>query len=135
MSQRNSKTFSGMGRRLCISSLTVGTPVTQRPPHRPGRAVFPHPVSRMYSLSRKAFALGKHSIPLGRCQEFEFCDPEAIYTYRRSFLTPFPTGTFTLQDAPRFARRDEVQLVSMNDSICYLRGRVGQSMVPLSDNP
>ena len=37
--------------------LTVGTPVTQRPPHRPGRAVFSHPVPRLYSLSRKAFAL------------------------------------------------------------------------------
>ena len=34
-------------------NLTVGTPVTQRPPHSPGRAVFPHPVLRLYSLSRK----------------------------------------------------------------------------------
>ncbi len=34
--------------------LAVGTPVTQRPPHRPGRAVFPHPVPRLYSLSRKS---------------------------------------------------------------------------------
>jgi transposase len=33
--------------------LTVGTPVTGRPPHRPGRAVFPHPVPRLYSLSRR----------------------------------------------------------------------------------
>jgi hypothetical protein len=33
---------------------TVGTPVTRRPLHRPGRAVFPHPVPRLYSLSRKA---------------------------------------------------------------------------------
>jgi len=36
--------------------LAVGTPVTQRPPHSPGRAVFPHPVPRLYSLSRKALA-------------------------------------------------------------------------------
>ena len=99
------------------------------PPNRPVRAVFPHPVPRLYSLSRKAFALGKHSIFLGRCQEFGFCDPEAIYTYRKSFLTPFPTGTFTMQGAPRFALRDEVQLVSVNDSICYLRGRVGQPVI------
>nr|VFK11718.1 MAG: hypothetical protein BECKLPF1236A_GA0070988_1006015 [Candidatus Kentron sp. LPFa]VFK27934.1 MAG: hypothetical protein BECKLPF1236C_GA0070990_100554 [Candidatus Kentron sp. LPFa] len=33
--------------------LAVGTPVTERPPHKPGRAVFPHPVPRSYSLSRK----------------------------------------------------------------------------------
>ena len=30
----------------------VGTPVTGRPRHRPGRAVFPHPVPRSYSLPR-----------------------------------------------------------------------------------
>jgi hypothetical protein len=29
---------------------TVGTPVTRRPPYRPGRAVFPHPVPRLHSL-------------------------------------------------------------------------------------
>ena len=28
---------------------TVGTPVTRRPPCRPGRAVFPHPVPRLHS--------------------------------------------------------------------------------------
>jgi hypothetical protein len=31
----------------------VGTPVTRRPPHRPGRAVFPHPVPRLHSLPRR----------------------------------------------------------------------------------
>ncbi len=36
-----------------ITHLTVGRPVTQRPPHRPGRAVFLHPVPRLYSLPRK----------------------------------------------------------------------------------
>ena len=34
-------------------SLAVGTLVTQRPPHSPGREVFPHPVPQLYSLSRK----------------------------------------------------------------------------------
>lgn len=32
----------------------VGTPVTRRPPHRPGRAAFPHPVPRLYSLPRRS---------------------------------------------------------------------------------
>jgi hypothetical protein len=32
----------------------VGTPVTRRPPHGPGRAVFPHPVPRVDSRPRKA---------------------------------------------------------------------------------
>ena len=33
--------------------LAVGTPVTGRAPHRPGRAVFPHPVRRFTRLSSK----------------------------------------------------------------------------------
>jgi hypothetical protein len=32
---------------------TVGTPVTQRPPYSPGRAVFPHPVPRLHSHPRR----------------------------------------------------------------------------------
>src|SRR5690348_16768233 len=37
-------------------------PVTRRPPYSPGRAVFPHPVLRLYSLPRcKAEPSGKHS--------------------------------------------------------------------------
>ena len=38
---------------VCDASLAVGTPVTRRPRHRPRRAVFPHPVPRLYSLSRE----------------------------------------------------------------------------------
>ena len=34
-------------------SAAVGTPVTQRPPRRPGRAVFPHPVPRLHSHPRR----------------------------------------------------------------------------------
>ena len=34
-------------------------PVTQHPPHRPGRAVFPHPVPRSYSHSR-----GRSQLPV-----------------------------------------------------------------------
>jgi hypothetical protein len=33
--------------------LAVGTPVTRRPRHGPGRAVFPHPVLRLYSRARR----------------------------------------------------------------------------------
>src|SRR5215475_9571709 len=41
---------------------TVGMPVTRHPPYSPGRAVFPHPVPRLYSLPRcKAIPSGKHS--------------------------------------------------------------------------
>ena len=44
----------------CQSSLAVGTPVTRRPLHSPGRAVLPHPVLRSYSLSRKTRPSYKH---------------------------------------------------------------------------
>ena len=33
-----------------LGAATVGTPVTRRPPYRPGRAVCPHPVPRLHSL-------------------------------------------------------------------------------------
>lgn len=36
-----------------ISTSDVGKPVTRLPRHRPGRAVFPHPVPRLHSLSRR----------------------------------------------------------------------------------
>jgi hypothetical protein len=39
----------------------VGTPVTRSPRHRPGRAVFPHPVPRLYSHSR-----GPSQLPVTR---------------------------------------------------------------------
>ena len=42
----------------------VGMPVTRHPPHRPGRAVFSHPVPRLYSLPCcKAKLSNKHSSP------------------------------------------------------------------------
>ena len=37
----------------CEDAATVGTPVTRRPPYRPGRAVFPPPVPRLHSLPRR----------------------------------------------------------------------------------
>jgi hypothetical protein len=41
---------------------TVGIPVARPPPYSPGRAVFPHPVLRLYSLPRcKAKPSGKHA--------------------------------------------------------------------------
>ena len=42
----------------------VGTPVTRRPLHSPGRAVLPHPVPRSHSLSRKTGPSCEH--PPGR---------------------------------------------------------------------
>ena len=42
----------------------VGTSVARRPRHRPGRAVFPHPVPRSYSLSREREVLRKHQFVL-----------------------------------------------------------------------
>jgi hypothetical protein len=42
----------------------VGTPVTRSPRHRPGRAVFSHPVPRLYSLSRER---GSHANTSSRC--------------------------------------------------------------------
>jgi hypothetical protein len=35
----------------------VGTPVTRRPRRNPGRAVFPHPVPRLYSLIKRTFTV------------------------------------------------------------------------------
>jgi hypothetical protein len=43
-----------------LTYLAVGTPVTRRPLHSPGRAVFPHPVLRSYSLSRKTIQSTQH---------------------------------------------------------------------------
>nr|VFK29776.1 MAG: hypothetical protein BECKMB1821G_GA0114241_105318 [Candidatus Kentron sp. MB]VFK33880.1 MAG: hypothetical protein BECKMB1821I_GA0114274_105518 [Candidatus Kentron sp. MB]VFK76480.1 MAG: hypothetical protein BECKMB1821H_GA0114242_105818 [Candidatus Kentron sp. MB] len=42
----------------------VGTPVTGRPPHRPGRAVFPHPVRRFTRFKLSVIALCIHRISL-----------------------------------------------------------------------
>ncbi len=47
--------------RTAYIYLAVGTPVTQRPPHSPGRAVFPHPVLRLDSLPR-----GSSQLPVTR---------------------------------------------------------------------
>ena len=47
------KNISNQNHSFFITHLTVGTPVTRRPPHSPGRAVFPHPVLRLHSLSRE----------------------------------------------------------------------------------
>src|SRR5712691_11151646 len=52
---------------LCLrrghgAASTVGMPVTRHPPYSPGRAVFPHPVLRLYSLPRcKAEPSSKHA--------------------------------------------------------------------------
>ena len=74
----------------------VGMSVTRHPPHRPGRSVFPHPVLRLYTLSRKAFALGKHSMPFGPYWELGFYDPKAIYGLNENL----PGEAFTLSTSP-----------------------------------
>jgi hypothetical protein len=76
--------------------LAVGTPVTQRPPHSPGRAVFPHPVLRLYSLSRKASALGKHPMSFGRYWQLWLRYTESLNSFeenlpRKAF--PFPPSS------------------------------------------
>ena len=79
-----------------LFTLTVGTPVTQRPPHSPGRAVFPHPVPRLYSLSRKASALGKHPMLFGRYRQLGFRNAEALDSFEKNLPSktlPFPTST------------------------------------------
>src|SRR5499426_3961237 len=56
------------------STATVGMPVTRPPPYRPGRAVFPHPVLRLYSLPRcKAKPSGQHS------PTWNFCNTRTRY--------------------------------------------------------
>ena len=57
----------------------VGTPVTQRPPHSPGRAVFPHPVPRLYSLPRKAVALYKYSMFSGDHHHLRLGNSQPVY--------------------------------------------------------
>ena len=60
--------------KLGISA--VGTALTGSPPHRPGRAVFPHPVPRSYSLPRsKALPLSNHS------SGTDFRDPRPLDPY------------------------------------------------------
>jgi magnesium-transporting ATPase (P-type) len=46
--------------KLDLSLSGVGTPVTRSPRHRPGRAVFSHPVPRLHSLSRERGLSCKH---------------------------------------------------------------------------
>jgi len=48
--------------------LAAGTPVSRRPLHSPGRAVFPHPVPRLYSQSRKTMPSNEH--PTGRSHHY-----------------------------------------------------------------
>jgi hypothetical protein len=48
-------------RKLYVPA-AVRTPVTRRPPHSPGRAVFPHPVPRLYALPRRAEPLPVHAL-------------------------------------------------------------------------
>jgi len=40
---------------MLYNSSAAGMPVLRHPPHRPGRAVFLHPVPRVYSRPRKVY--------------------------------------------------------------------------------
>src|SRR4029434_8428952 len=57
LSKDGSRTYSTRHGHFFVASMsavaTVGTPVTQRPPCSPGRAVFPHPVPRLHALPRR----------------------------------------------------------------------------------
>jgi hypothetical protein len=59
-------------------TLAVGTPVTRHPPHRPGRAVFPHPVPRLYSPSRKAISVKKIPAVVSLISEAEVLQDSAF---------------------------------------------------------
>ena len=74
-------------------TVTVGTPVTQRPPHRSRRAELPHRALQEYSLRKS--------------DKTENC---YMYQFRRNtrygwLARPYPARTFTLQEAPSFAWR------------------------------
>ena len=91
-------------------ALTVGTPVTRRPPYRPGRALFPHPVPRLYSLSRKAFALCKYPMSLLRLRESWFQNPEAVYGPAEGVPSEtFPLAAPSVQPFERTLNRPVVE--------------------------
>jgi len=48
----------------------VGTPVARNPRHRPGRAVFPHPVRRSYSLIKQARGLMQTPVRVSKKRRF-----------------------------------------------------------------
>ena len=75
---------------------TVGMPVTRHPPCRPGRAVFPHPVPRLYSLPRcKASSSSIHS------STFDFGNARPCYLYPVEDLSKLlPSKTLPLAASP-----------------------------------
>jgi hypothetical protein len=84
--------------------LTVGTSVTRGPPHSPGRAVFPHPVLRLYSLSRRAKLLrsfARFAIPrseVGSCGSSPTCP--ARVSFAGCVLPSGPSPCAWLSHAP-----------------------------------
>src|SRR5712691_8044588 len=94
------------------SPLTVGTSVTRGPPHRPGRAVFPHPVPRLYSLSRRTKSSCIHhvlSLSLSHFRE------GYTYTVQRSFERlpgqAFPLAASSVEPCARTLLRPRVETV------------------------
>jgi len=116
--------------------LTVGTPVARGPPHRPGRAVFPHPVPRLYSFSRRAKSSCKYpmrSLRLGDCrasysqsiQRFRECFPgkatlltaPAIEPFECTFLGPPIESVQSFAVAPESV----IVVVPLQSPIQFLR--------------
>ena len=92
-----------------VYTATVGTPVTRRPPCRPGRAVFPHPVPRLHSRPRKAeplpvlalFAMARREV--GSCYSGPTCPgcvsfPGSVLPSRPSPCSGLSPPLSTLRD-------------------------------------
>jgi len=77
---------------LTRRDLAVGVPVARHPPHSPGRAVFPHPVLRLYSLPRCKTTLScKHPSTSHLCYTRFRYTPEG---QQRQEPLPCVTGAF-----------------------------------------
>jgi hypothetical protein len=112
--------FSRKGDSCQHHAATVGTPVTRRPPCRPGRAVFPPPVPRLYSLPRyKASSSSIHS------STFDFGHRGTCYLYPVEHLVQLLPGP-TRALAPR--RLSHVNVPSM----AHLKKRFSARELPLT---
>ncbi len=94
----HTKIFPRISRHGSKEAFGVGTPVTRSPRHRPGRAVFPHPVPRLYSLSREHKVSRKHPFELrtARLGDAGFGDTELFNDATESR----PGETLTLAPTP-----------------------------------
>jgi hypothetical protein len=72
----------------------VGTPVTRSPRHRPGRAVFSHPVPRLHSLIKRTVTVTRFTVQLfSPRSEVCSCIPDPACPARVSFAScVLPSG-------------------------------------------